>query len=163
MSLDHENTVPAALRQGSGEPWKERLPLGEYLRFDSVLDARVRELATCAAARHVGNQFEWQMHAPLAIKAGVAAEAIEALRQGARPQALAPDEALALDFSQELMRQHGCSEPTCQAALQAWGEQGVVELASLVGYFVMVSWLMNVAHTPAPTAATGPVLPAFPL
>ena len=57
--------------------------LGEYLRFDSALDPRVRELATCVAARHVSNQFEWTMHAPLAIKAGVAPEAIEALRQGA--------------------------------------------------------------------------------
>ena len=44
--------------------------VGEYLRFDSVLDARIRELVTCASARHVSNQFEWHMHAPLAIKAG---------------------------------------------------------------------------------------------
>src|SRR4051794_37595784 len=35
--------------------------LGEYLRFHSVLDARIRELATCIAARHVSNQFEWVM------------------------------------------------------------------------------------------------------
>jgi 4-carboxymuconolactone decarboxylase len=203
-----DDTVPGARRQGSSEPWRERLPLpspdamneaqraaaqaliagprkgvygpflpllrspelldrvgrvGEYLRFQSVLDDRVRELATCAAARHVGNQFEWQMHAPLAVKAGVAAEAIDALRLGARPTGLTQDETLALDFSQELMRHHGCSEPTYQAALQRWGEQGVVELATLVGYFVMVSWLMNVAHTPALASATGPQLPAFPL
>ena len=60
--------------------------LGEYLRYRSVLDARIRELATCAAARHVSNQFEWVMHAPLAVKAGVSPEAMEALRQGARPR-----------------------------------------------------------------------------
>src|SRR6478735_9312684 len=60
--------------------------VGEYLRFDSVLDVRIRELATCAAARHVSNQFEWTMHAPLAVKAGVSAAAIEALRVGARPR-----------------------------------------------------------------------------
>ena len=204
---DHSPAVPDALRQGSAQPWHERLPLppseqmnaaqraaaqalidgprqgvygpflpllrspqlldrvarvGEYLRFDSVLDARVRELATCAAARHVGNQFEWQMHAPLAVKAGVAAPAIEALRQGARPRELAPDEAVALDFSLELLRQHGCSDITYQAALLQFGEQGLVELATLVGYFVMVSWVMNVAHTPA-QRASGPALPPFPL
>ncbi|MCD6061429.1 MAG: hypothetical protein K0S16_1740, partial [Moraxellaceae bacterium] len=111
---------------------------GEYLRFDSVLDARIRELATCAAARHVGNQFEWVMHAPLARKAGVAAESIEALRVGARPKQLAPDEEVALDFTRELLQTHGTSDPTYQAALATFGEQGVVELASLVGYFVMV-------------------------
>lgn len=136
--------------------------VGEYLRFESVLDARVRELVTCAAARHVGNQFEWVMHAPLAVKAGVAEAAIEALRVGARPRALAADEETALDFARELMQTHGCSDPTYQAALQAFGEQGIVELTTLVGYFVMVSWLMNVARTPAMAGAAGPGIDAFP-
>src|SRR5207237_4332064 len=58
--------------------------LGEYLRFESVLDARVRELVICAVARHTTNQFEWLMHAPLAIKAGVSAATIDVLRAGAR-------------------------------------------------------------------------------
>ena len=70
--------------------------LGEQLRFAGTLHARVRELATCAAARHVGNQFEWVMHAPLAQQAGVDAAAIEALRLGARPHTLQPDEEAAL-------------------------------------------------------------------
>jgi 4-carboxymuconolactone decarboxylase len=134
---------------------------GEYLRFDSVLDPRIRELATCAVARHVGNQFEWVMHAPLAAKAGVSAEAIEALRLGARPRGLQPDEEAALDFTHELLRTHGTSDPTYAAALAAFGEQGVVELATLVGYFAMVSWLMNVARTPT-QATTVPGLDAFP-
>ena len=136
--------------------------MGEYLRFESVLDARVRELAVCAVARHTGNQFEWTMHAPLAVKAGVAEAAVEALRVGARPKQLACDEEVALDFTRELLQTHGVSDPTYAAALQAFGEQGVVELATLVGYFAMVSWLMNVARTPAQASATGPGLDAFP-
>jgi len=136
--------------------------VGEYLRFGSVLQARVRELATCVAARHVGNQFEWLMHAPLAQQAGVAPAAIEALRLGARPRELAPDEEAAMDLATELLHTHGCSDPTYGAALAHFGEQGVVELVSLVGYFVMVSWLMNVARTPGPAGAAGPGLDAFP-
>ena len=196
------------LRQGSTQPWRERMPLppmesmtpeqkaaaqalidgprkgvygpflplmrspvlldrvarvGEYLRFESVLDARIRELVTAAAARHVGNQFEWHMHAPLAVKAGVDAGAIDALRQGARPATgLKDDEALALDFTLELLRTNGSSEPTYERAVCAFGENGVVELTTLIGYFVMVNWLMNVAHTPA-LASAGAPLPAFPL
>jgi len=71
--------------------------LGETLRFDSALDARVRELVTCAVARHVSNQFEWGVHAPVAVKAGVSAQAIEALRLGRRAAPLADDEQIALD------------------------------------------------------------------
>jgi 4-carboxymuconolactone decarboxylase len=135
--------------------------MGEYLRFESVLDARIRELVTCAVARHVGNQFEWAMHAPLAAKAGVSAQAIESLRVGARPKHLAADEEVALDFTRELLQTHGASDPTYAAALQAFGEQGTVELATLIGYFAMVSWVMNVARTPAP-ATQAPGLEAFP-
>ena len=137
--------------------------LGEYLRFGTVLDARVRELAICAAARHVSNQFEWRMHAPLALAAGVAASAIEALHAGARPKELRADEDIALDFAQEMLRTHGVSDPTYRAAVTQFGEQGVVELATLVGYFVMVSWLMNVARTPAQPDAQGDPLHNFPL
>jgi 4-carboxymuconolactone decarboxylase len=135
--------------------------VGEYLRFASVLESRLRELATCVAARHVSNLFEWSMHAPLAIKAGVAAEAIEALRQGARPRPLAPDEQDTVDFVDELLATHGVSDLTYQSALARWGERGVVELTALVGYFVMVSWLMNVARTPA-QGSEGAAIDAFP-
>jgi 4-carboxymuconolactone decarboxylase len=134
--------------------------MGEYLRFESVLDARVRELATCAVARHVSNQFEWLMHAPLATKAGVAQATIDALHAGARPRGMPADEEAALEFTRELLTTHGVSDPTYEEALSAFGEQGVVELASLVGYFAMVSWLMNVARTPANQGGEG--LSAFP-
>jgi len=136
--------------------------VGEYLRFESVLDARIRELVTCATARHVTNQFEWLMHAPLALKAGVSEASLEALRSGARPKSLPADEEAALDFATELLNRHGTSEATYAATVSRFGEQGVVELATLVGYFVMVSWLMNVSHTPAQPNTAEP-LPAFPL
>jgi 4-carboxymuconolactone decarboxylase len=123
--------------------------LGEYLRYDSVLDARVRELVICACARHVSNQFEWLMHAPLALKAGVSQSTVDALHAGARPKGLPADEETALDLARELLNTHGASESAYAAAASLFGEQGVVELITLAGYFVMVSWLMNVAHTPA--------------
>jgi 4-carboxymuconolactone decarboxylase len=137
--------------------------LGEQLRFHSSLEPRVRELVTCAAARHTTNQFEWLMHAPLAIKAGVAEATIQALHAGARPKHLPVDEEVALDFTRELLQTHGVSEPAYAAAIGQFGEQGVVELSTLIGYFVMVCWVMNVAHTPAQSSAQGTPLAAFPL
>jgi 4-carboxymuconolactone decarboxylase len=136
--------------------------LGEYLRFESVVDVRIRELVTCAAARHVTNQFEWRMHAPLARKAGVSQATLEALHAGARPKSLPPDEEAALDFAAELLDRHGVSEPAYAAALAQFGERGIVELTTLVGYFVMVCWVMNVAHTPAQPGAQESALTAFP-
>lgn len=136
--------------------------LGEALRFGSALDARVRELVTSAAAAAVGNQFEWVMHEPLARAAGVSAAALEAVRTGSRPEGLAVDEQVALDFAQEVLRQHGVADATYARTLQQFGEGGVVELATLVGYFVMVSWVMNVARTPSRPAAGVTPLPRGP-
>jgi 4-carboxymuconolactone decarboxylase len=137
--------------------------LGEALRFGGTLDARVRELVTCATAAAVGNQFEWVMHQPLALAAGVDVTALEAVRLGARPEGLAADERAALDFAEELLRRNGVADPTWARARATFGEAGVVELATLVGYFVMVSWVMNAARTPSrPTAEVMP-LPAHPL
>jgi 4-carboxymuconolactone decarboxylase len=136
--------------------------MGEYLRFESVLDGRIRELATCAVARHTSNQFEWTMHAPLASKAGVSQATIDALHAGARPKELPRDEEAALDFTRELMATHGVSDAAYSDALACFGEQGVVELASLVGYFAMVCWVMNVARTPAQAGTAAQALAAFP-
>ena len=49
-----------------------------------------------------------------------------------------------------------------RALLSVSDKTGVVELASLIGYFVMVSWVMNVARTPALPSAPGPGIAPFP-
>jgi len=136
--------------------------VGEYLRFGSTLAATVRELVTCAVARHQGNQFEWLMHLPLAAKAGVNEAALEAVRVGARPRGLAADEECAFDFTMELLRTHGVSDATYASAVGQFGEAGVVELTTLIGYFTMVNWVMNVARTPAMADAQGSPLQGLP-
>lgn len=136
--------------------------VGAYLRFESPLEVRIRELVTCVAARHTANQFEWLMHAPLALNAGVLQSTLDAIAVGRQPHGIAADETAALDLAHEVLRHNGCSDATYAAALQAFGEQGVVELVSLVGYFVMVCWVMNVARTPAQAKPGVAPLAAFP-
>jgi 4-carboxymuconolactone decarboxylase len=140
-------------------PLLERVAqLGETLRFASGLASDVREFSTCLAAQRVGNQFEWVMHQPLALAAGVPAEALEALRVGATPPGLPPDLQRCWDFGTQLLDGHAVDDACYAAASEAFGEAGVVELATLIGYFVMVSWLMNVARTPSrPTAEVVPL------
>jgi 4-carboxymuconolactone decarboxylase len=135
---------------------------GEALRFKGTLPDRIRELVICVVARETGNQFEWQTHVPLAIKAGVTQEAIESLAAGRRPRELPADETRSVDFVTELMLRHGVSDASYAEALSCFGKQGVVELTVLVGYFVMVCWIMNVARTPGPSGSSTPGLTAFP-
>ena len=62
--------------------------VGEYLRFESDVPARLSEFATLIVSRAWTQQFEWFMHVPLALKAGIAQESIDALREGRRPVGL---------------------------------------------------------------------------
>jgi 4-carboxymuconolactone decarboxylase len=136
--------------------------VGEYLRFDCLLEVRIRELAMCLVARQLSNQFEWLVHAPLALQAGVAQAVLDAVEVGRYPHSAAADEAAAIDFVTELLDHHGVCDASYAAALAIFGEQGVVELTTLVGYFAMVCWVMNVARTPGQPQAGFSALDAFP-
>jgi len=135
---------------------------GEMLRFQGCLSEQVREFAICVVARETSNQFEWQMHTPLAIKAGVAQAAIDALHADRRPRGLTAELETTVDFVSELMLRHGISDATYAEAVRRFGEPGAVELAALVGYFVMVCWVMNVARTPGLEGSGATPLTAFP-
>jgi 4-carboxymuconolactone decarboxylase len=136
--------------------------LGEFLRFSSTLAPRVSEFATLIVARAWSQQFEWHTHVPLALKAGTAPETIAALREGTRPATMDEDESLVHDFATELLQHHGVGDATYARAVRRFGEAGVVELTSLIGYFAMVSMVLNVAHTPEEANAAVQPLEPFP-
>ena len=134
--------------------------VGEFLRFQSSLSPRTSEFATLVVARAWSQQFEWFTHVPLALKAGTAQATIDSLREGRRPATMSDEEALVHDFTTELLLQHGTSEATYRRAVEHFGEHGVVELTSLIGYFVMVSMVLNVTHIPEePNPAVVPLQP----
>lgn len=122
--------------------------VGEYLRFLSSLEARISELIMLIVSRQWTQQFEWSVHVPLGRKAGLKDEVVEALAEGRRPSAMRPDEEIAYDFCEELLRTKGVSDATYRSAVGAFGENGVVDIVGVVGYFTTVSMLLNVAHTP---------------
>ena len=133
--------------------------VGEYLRFASVMPAKLNELAMLVTARHVTNQFEWIVHHPLAIKAGVARATVESIGRGERPGSMPADEALLHDFCRELLATHRVSDAAYERAVAAWGEQGVIDLVGCVGYFLAICLAMNVAGTPAPASEVAPLEP----
>ena len=132
----------------------------EHVQFRSVLDQRLTELAILVAARHWTQQYEWNAHYPLAIKAGLKPEIIAAVEEGRRPSRMAEDEEILYDLCTELQRNHGVSDATYARALAKFGEEGIVEAVSLQGYYSLLAMLMNTARTPLPAGARPP-LPAF--
>jgi len=127
--------------------------VGEYLRFGSRLNARVRELAILLVASEYRENTEWGIHKPIALKAGLGETVIEAVAQGRRPASLAEDEQIAWDFVFEILTKRRVSDVTYESAVQQFGEDGVIDLTCLCGYYGLLALVLNVAQTPPPPGA----------
>jgi len=112
----------------------------------SVLPAKLTELAILTAARKWTNNWEWNAHSTAAASAGLGADVMAAIQDGRRPDRLSDDEALVYDFSLELQNNQSISDATYAKAVAKFGEPGVVELASIQGYYAYLAMMMNVAR-----------------
>ena len=130
---------------------------GEQLRFHSSVPSRLNEFAILITARAWDAEYEWYAHYPLAMKAGLRPAVAADLAKGRRPRGMSADEAAVYDFTTELRRRHRVTDRTFAVAHDVLGDQGIVDLIALSGYYDLVSMTLNVAEVPAP--ADGPHLP----
>ncbi len=130
--------------------------LGEHLRWGTSLPDRLSELAIILTARFWRAQYEWYAHAPLAEKAGVPAAAVEAIRTGGTPAFAAPDEALVHRICGEIFRTQRLSDAAFGEAIAALGEQGLVEIISIIGYYTLIANTLNVFEVGLPQGAPLP-------
>jgi 4-carboxymuconolactone decarboxylase len=134
--------------------------VSEYIRFKTSLPAKLNEFAILITARQWGAQYEWFAHHRLALKAGLSPAIAEDLAQGKRPAGMQDDEAAVYNFAHELHTTRQVSDANFKAVVDRFGEQGVVDLIAVTGYYVMVSMILNVDRTPMPGGAKPP-LPAL--
>jgi len=135
--------------------------VGDYVRFNSVLPPRLSEFVILITARHWTQQYEWTAHAPIAERAGLRLEIINALSDGRRPDQMADDEATVYDFCMELLRTQGVSDLTYARAVSLFEENGIIDTIGIMGYYSMLAMVMNTARTPLADGVPPP-LRAFP-
>lgn len=130
--------------------------LGEYCRFNSSLPKPLSEFAILLAGYHWKAQFEFWAHARLAREAGLAPAIIEAVRTGTTPEFTSDAERSIYDFVTEYFATNRVSDATYTAAITHFGEQGVVDLIGVVGYYGLVSMTLNVFEVAVPDGETQP-------
>jgi 4-carboxymuconolactone decarboxylase len=161
------NTSPEAvqkmLRGGPFNTWLRSPDLGsrlqsvgEYIRYRTSLPLRLNEFAILITAREWTSQYEWYAHYPLAMKAGLDAKVADELALGKRPSAMSDDEAAVYEFCIQLHRTHNVDDATFNRALALFGEQGVVDLVGVSGYYTAVSMTLNIAQVLPPEGAPLP-------
>lgn len=122
--------------------------VGAGVRFHSSLPPRLNELGIIITARFWSAQFEWNAHKRAALAAGISPATVDAIAVGTRPASMQPDEEAIYNFGTELLRTKQVSDATFQAATKIVGERGVVDLMAVMGYYQMVSMLLNVDRYP---------------
>ena len=133
--------------------------VGEYLRYNTKLGPAISEFIILLMARQWTQQFEWYSHQALALKADIKAETIKSISEGQRPVAMSPDQDMVYEFITEIRLHQGVSDPVYERVLNRFGEQGVIDIAGLCGYYTTLAMLMNVARTPVPPGVTPPLEP----
>lgn len=144
---------PFAAMLRSPEVMLRAKAMGDYLRFKSSIPARLNELAIILGARYWGQNYEWHAHRALAEKAGLRAEIADAIADGRRPKNLSIDEEVVFDFCTELYSNRCVSDDTYARALKLFGEQGIVDLTAVNGYYALIAMMLNVARVPLPPGA----------
>ena len=127
--------------------------VGEYLRYHSGVGTTLSELAILVTAREWSQDYEWHVHAPIAAKAGIRQEIIDAIRDGRRPEGMSGDETIVYDFSVELHRNKRVSDATWARAEQRFGKAGVVDLVGINGYYTFLAMQLNASRYQPPKDA----------
>ena len=117
--------------------------VNQYLRYETTLDRRLTELAILVTARELDNQFEWTAHEPAALAEGLSREIIDVVKHRRPSAELGPTEAIIVDFGREVFRDKTVRAGTFARAVEAFGYEGVVNLAALMGNYAMTAVILT--------------------
>ncbi|MGZ3648828.1 MAG: carboxymuconolactone decarboxylase family protein [Syntrophales bacterium] len=135
--------------------------VGEYLRYKSAIGTKLSELVILITARQWTQQVEWAIHESIAIKAGIKAEVVRAIADGRYPTDMSEDEQIVYDFCTELHVNKSIADATYARAVKRFGEQGVIDMLGINGYYTFLAMIMNGTRTAVPDGKPAP-LKAFP-
>lgn len=130
--------------------------LGAFCRYGTSLDQRLSELAILVTGAYWRAGFEWHVHAPIAIKAGLDAAAVEAIRVDKVPKLERDDEKAVYAFARELLTTRRVSDETYAMAESTLGRLAVVDLVGVLGYYGLISMTINAFDVPPPPGAKEP-------
>ena len=124
--------------------------LGGHCRFETGVPPRLSEFAILVTARLWRAQYEWFAHVPQAGRAGVKPQTIRDLHKGRMPKAAPKDERTIYDFIQELYKTRRVSDKTFSRVRTLLGDAATVELVGVLGYYVLISMILNVFRMSPP-------------
>jgi 4-carboxymuconolactone decarboxylase len=131
--------------------------LSDYLRWNTSLPPRLSELAILITARQWTAHYEWFAHYPLALKGGLDPNVANDIAAGRRPDNMKDDEAALYDLATALYHDRKVSDPIYKAALEKFGERGIMDIIGIIGYYDLVSMTLITMQAEAPNDSVPPL------
>jgi len=128
--------------------------LGGRLRFKTSIPRRLSELAIITVGAAWKAEFEWWAHARMAREHGVSEVVVEAIGRGDDPPFDADDERAIYTVARQLTGTGQLDQGAYDAAQRLLGDEGMVELVALCGYYTLISYVLNAFAVPLPAGAT---------
>lgn len=130
--------------------------LGQYCRYESPLGPRLAELAVLVVACFWRAEYEWYVHKPLAMSAGLSSTIVDDMQAGRAPCFEDDHERIVYDVVSELQSKRRINEPLYEKAKAALGQRGVVDLVGIVGYYTLIAMTVNCFEIPLPDGEPSP-------
>jgi 4-carboxymuconolactone decarboxylase len=131
--------------------------LSDYLRWNTSLPPRLSELAILITARQWTAQYEWFAHYPLALKGGLDPKIAGDIAAGKRPENMRDDEAALYDLATALHRDKKVTDAVYKAALDKFGERGIMDIIGIIGYYDLVSMTLITMQAAPPNDSVPPL------
>jgi 4-carboxymuconolactone decarboxylase len=137
-------TGPAAISLYSPKVAESIQMLNQYLRFHGVLKPRDFEVAILVVAREFDQQYEWSGHEMGARAANVPQPLIDAVKfRKSEVGVFSERDALLIKFASQLLHQHKLDSDVYAKAVETFGKQGTLELATIIGDYAMAAIMLN--------------------
>ena len=120
----------------------------DAIRRDGKLDKRLYELIVLITARHAGAAYAWAVHDPLARKAGLSGDVVEAIQARKKPNFAKADEKIVYDAVTELLTTNKIGDPAYQALIKQFGLATAIEAIACVGLYCMIGGVINAFEVP---------------
>ena len=150
---------PGSVLINAPEVAQRTLGLALFLRTDTSLEPRIRELSMLVTARENDCQFIWNAHAPAGRRSGLSDEIVDSLRDKQPLPNPTADEAAVVHYAQEFFRNRRVSQETFDAVVSHFGVPGVTELTTLMGCYAMLAFNVNAFGVELPEDLTEKPLP----
>jgi 4-carboxymuconolactone decarboxylase len=128
--------------------------INQYLRYDSVLGRRYIEVAILVAAREFDQQYEWAAHEPAALQEGAPQDVVDAIKYRRATSALQAKDRIIIDYGRQILQQHRLDQQLWDAAVTEFGQQGALEIAAIIGDYLMAAVLLHAVDQQIPPERT---------